>query len=292
MMFHRRIGSADVYNIVEYIGPTHDPARVFADLTREQLSAAITQLGPHQYSALIDRFVIAVQIWVVRWKDNVIVIDTGVGNFKTRPVERINRLNTRVLEWFDAAGGSRDSVTHVFNTHLHADHVGWNTVEEAEAFVPTFRRAKYFLPKLDFDNVNKLYVTDKSAGVGSFADSVLPVVDAGQVELVQGDEEIAGLKLTRAPGHSPGMFRLTLESDGETGVFCADIFHSPIQIIQPHVNTSFCMIPQQARETRLAFVEEMANTSAIIMPCHFGFPHAARVTRKSEGFGFEPVPVT
>src|SRR6478735_5357483 len=110
MMFHRRIGSADVFNIIEFSGPTHDPARVFADLTREQLNSAIAQLGPHQYAAHVDRFIIAIQIWIVRWKGNVIVIDTGVGNLKNRPVERINRLNTRVMEWFESAGAGRDEV--------------------------------------------------------------------------------------------------------------------------------------------------------------------------------------
>lgn len=292
MMFRRRIGSADVYNIVEFSGPTHDPARVFADLTREQLAAAIPQLGPHQYSSLIDRFVIAIQIWIVRWKGNVIVVDTGVGNFKTRPVERINRLNTRVMEWFEAAGAGRDSVTHVINTHLHADHVGWNTMEEGGAIVPTFRKARYFLPRIDFDHVNSLYANDKNAGVGSFADSVMPIFDAGQGELVEGEGEIGGLKMTPSVGHSPGMFRLALESDGERGVFCADIFHNPIQIIEPHVNTSFCMLPDQARQTRRAFVEEMADTGTIVMPCHFGFPHAARIIRQNSRFGFEPVAVS
>lgn len=292
MMFHRRIGSADVYNIIEFVGPTHDPARVFSDLTREQLAAARTKLGPHQYVSLIDRFVIAIQIWIVRFKGNVIVVDTGVGNLKTRPVERINRLNTRVMEWFEAAGAGRDSVTHVINTHLHADHVGWNTVEESGVIEPTFRKAKYFLPRIDFENVSSLYAKDKNAGVGSFADSVLPVFDAGQGELVGGEGEIAGMEMTPAAGHTPGMFRLTLRSDGETGIFCADIFHSPIQILEPHVNTSFCMLAEQARQTRRAFLEAVADTRAVIMPCHFGFPHAVRINREGGRFGFEPVPVS
>lgn len=291
MMFHRRIGGADVFNIIEYVGPTHDPARVFSDLSRDELAVVVDELGPHQYVQAIDRFVIAIQIWIVRWKGGTVVIDTGNGNFKNRPVERINQLNTRVMEWFEAAGAGRDSVTHVINTHLHADHVGWNTLRENGQWVPTFRKASYFMPRRDYDHFNGLYANDKGAGVGSVADSIEPVMAAGQVTLVEGDGEIAGLKVTPAIGHSPGMFTLTLSSDGETGVFCADIFHNPIQILYPKVNTSFCMLAEQARETRRRFLEKVANTGAIVMPCHFGFPHAVRITHEAGRFGFQPVPV-
>lgn len=290
MMYHRRIGSADVFNIVEYVGPTHDPARVFPDLESDWKAAA-TQ-WPYQYVHSLNRFVIAINIWVVRWKGNVIIVDTGCGNFKSRATERMNNLNNRVMEWFEAAGADRDSVTHVINTHLHADHVGWNTVAEDGTNVPTFRNAQYFMPRADLDHFQAIYDGgDKNASVGSFADSVLPVIDAGQVTIVEGDGEIAGLTMTPAHGHTPGMYRMTLTSDGETGIFCADIFHNPIQIHQASLNTMFCMLPDLARETRQRFLEGVADTGAIVMPCHFAFPHSARIGRAGDRYVFQPVPI-
>ena len=291
MMYHRRIGSADIFNIVEYVGPTHDPARVFPDLEGNWKSVA--SQWPYQYVPTLNRFVIAIQIWVVRWKGNVIVIDTGCGNFKSRPAAlRMDNLNNRVLEWLEAAGAGRDQVTHVINTHLHGDHVGWNTMVEDGANVPTFRKAQYFMPQADYDYFRAIYDGgDTSVGAGAFGDSVLPVVDAGHVTMVEGDGEIAGLTMIPAPGHTPGMYRLTLSSDGETGIFCADIFHSPIQIHQPTLNTMFCMLPEGARETRQRFLEDVAGSGALVMPCHFAFPHAARIGRSGGRFTFHPVPV-
>jgi len=292
MMFHRRIGDADVYNIIEYVGPTHDPARVFPGLEGDWQSVA--RQWPYQYAALTNRFIIAIQIWVVRWQGRVIVIDTGCGNFKPRPAApRMDNLNNRVIEWLESIGAGRGQVTHVINTHLHGDHVGWNTMSEDGVNVPTFRKAEYFMPRADIEHFRGIYDGgDKSVGAGAFGDSVVPILDAGLATIVEGDGEIAGLTMTPAPGHTPGMYRLTLKSEGETGIFCADIFHSPIQIHQPTLNTMFCMLPDQARATRQRFLDDVADTGAIIMPCHFAFPHSARIGRTDGRFVFEPVPVS
>src|SRR5262245_1118838 len=97
MMFTRRIGKVEVTNVIEYSGPTHDPAVVFPELSAEDLARIAPRLAPHHYVAAMNRFIVTIQLWVVTSGDSVILIDTGVGNFKTRPAARMNMLNTLVM---------------------------------------------------------------------------------------------------------------------------------------------------------------------------------------------------
>ncbi|NTF97922.1 MBL fold metallo-hydrolase [Rhizobium rhizogenes] len=290
MMHHRRIGGADVYNIVELIGPTHDPSRVFADLPRSDFEAAAERLGPAQYAATIDRLIIGIQIWVVRIGSEVVVIDTGIGNHKPRGLPRFDRLNTLVPLWLAAAGAAPDQVTQIVMTHLHGDHVGWNTVPQGDGWVPTFPRASYWIPRKDYDWWLPRYRETKGVGeTEAFIDAVEPLIDAGCVQFYdEGQEFVPGLRARAAYGHTPGQMRVDLISEGAKGVFCADIFHSPLQILHPELNTPFCVEQETARMTRAAFLNEVADTGMLIMPCHFGPPHCGSVIRAGTGYDFVP----
>ncbi len=291
MMFTRKIGRAEVTNVIEYSGPTHDPAVVFPDLGAGDLARIAPGLAPHHYITAMNRFIVTIQLWVVRFGDNVVVIDTGVGNFKTRAAARMNMLNTLVLPWLEAAGAGPDKVTHVVNTHLHSDHVGWNTRLVDGQWLPTFPKARHFMPKADFDLFDAQYRGGNAlASAGSFADSVMPVVEAGLVDFVEPGQIIADcLEVEPLPGHTPGQYGLRLRSEGQEGMFCADVFHSPIQIALPDINTAFCMQPETARATRHAFLTRMAERNALVMPCHFGAPYCGYIARRSDG-GFDFVP--
>jgi glyoxylase-like metal-dependent hydrolase (beta-lactamase superfamily II) len=291
MIYTRMIGDVKVTNVIEYFGPTHDPAVVFPSLSPERLSQQVEALGPLQYVPLVNRFIIAIQIWIVQTADKVVVIDTGVGNHKPRPAARMNMLNTLVPEWMAAVGATPEAVTHVINTHLHSDHVGWNTRSVDGTWKPTFPNARYYMPKKDFDFFDQQYRGgNRQASAGSFEDSVLPILAANMLELVGDEGRIADLlDISPIPGHTPGQISLTLQSEEQTGIFCADIFHSPVQILLPDINTAFCMIPELAIETRAKFLETAADRQALIMPCHFGFPHCGFIRRAERGkFGFEP----
>jgi glyoxylase-like metal-dependent hydrolase (beta-lactamase superfamily II) len=147
------------------------------------------------------------------------------------------------------------------------------------------------MPRADFELFNAQYQDgNRLAAAGSFADSVLPVAEAGLVQFVERDGEVAdGLTIEPLPGHTPGQFGLRLRSKGQEGLFCADVMHSPIQIALPDLNTAFCMEPERARETRRAFLPRMVERRALIMPCHFGAPYCGYVTRRPDGgFGFLP----
>ncbi|WP_176086135.1 MBL fold metallo-hydrolase [Martelella sp. HB161492] len=288
MMHHRRIGAADVYNITEIIGPTHDPAVIYPALPAHEFAALAEKLQPAHYAPGNGRLIIGIQIWLVRLGNDVIVIDTGIGNRKPRGLPRFDRLNTLVLAWMEAAGAARDRVTMVINTHLHGDHVGWNTMVDGDGYVPTFANARYLMPRLDYDWWHPRFVAANGVGeTEAFTDAVMPLVDAGRVEFYDAGMEFApGLVARAAYGHTPGQMRIDLESQGARGVFSADIFHSPLQILRPDINTAIDVLPEVARETRAAFLAEMADSGTLVMPCHFGAPHCVRITREGDGYGF------
>lgn len=290
MMHHRKIGAADVFNVVELIGPTHDPAMLYPDLPRAAFDALIPALTPAHYAPGVDRLIIGIQIWVAKLGDEVIVIDGGVGNGKPRGLPRFDRLNTLVPAWLAAAGAAPEQVTQVINTHLHGDHVGWNTVADGDGWRTTFPNARYWLPQKDHDFWHPRYLQDKGIGeTEAFTDAVDPVLASGQAMFYEAGQQFApGLTARAAHGHTPGMMRVDLESEGARGVFCADIFHSPLQILRPDINTVVDVQPDIARATRAAFLDEMADTGTLVMPCHFGAPHCVRITRVEDGYGFTP----
>ncbi len=290
MIRTRMIGNVRVSNIVEYAGPTHDPALVFPDLDPAELARHAGWLVPNYWVPSMNRLVIAIQLWVVEVDGAVIVIDTGVGNRKHRAAARMDMLNTLTLLWLEAAGATRERVTHVVMTHLHNDHLGWNTVLEDGRWVPTFPRARYLAPKVDYQYFRALYDADPANNLtGALADSLLPIQQAGLLDLFDETHCVADtLRVVPASGHTPGMVTLHLESAGQCGVFSGDVFHHPMQIVQPKVNSAFCVIGDKARAVRAAFLTAAAERGALVMPAHFPAPGCGYIRRQGGGYTFEP----
>ncbi|RDV05011.1 MBL fold metallo-hydrolase [Undibacter mobilis] len=288
MIGNWRIGDIKVANIVEYFGPTHQPEVVFPEFDRAVFGRREAELPPMHWYPEMNRFVIGIQIWVVFAPPNIVVVDTGVGNGKPRPAARMDQLNTLLPAWLEATGVKPDQVTHVVMTHLHSDHVGWNTVLDNGRWVPTFPNARYLMPKRDFDYFKDLSESGK-AGEPSFSDSVQPILDAGLADFINGQAEVADcLQVTDAIGHTPGQLNYWLRSRGETGVFSADILHHPVQVLNPGWNTAFCVLPDEAKATRLKFLHEASRTEALVMPCHFPPPHCGFIRRQGDAFAYEP----
>jgi glyoxylase-like metal-dependent hydrolase (beta-lactamase superfamily II) len=193
------------------------------------------------------------------------------------------------MPWLEAAGAGPSQVTHVVMTHMHTDHVGWNTVLKDGRWVPTFPKARYLFPKDEFDHWKADYDKGEEVQAGSFADSVMPIVEAGMADFMDGVKEVAGcLTPEPVPGHAPGMLSFRLRSNGEEGVFTGDIMHNAIQIAQPHWNDRYCLRPGQAAESRAAALKRAADRGALIMPMHLGAPYCGYVRRQGEGYAFEP----
>jgi glyoxylase-like metal-dependent hydrolase (beta-lactamase superfamily II) len=291
MMLARKIGQIEIVRVLEYAGPTHPPQGLFPELQKGTLQAHREMMAGSNWIELIDRLIVPIQLWIVKAGGNTILVDTGVGNRKDRPaIGRMHQLNTLVQEWMAAAGVSPEAVTHVVMTHLHADHVGWNTKLVNDRWEPTFPNARYYLPRVEFDFCAS--GRNRTEGVDvfgeSFLDSVMPVVDAGLAEMIAPGAVIADcLRAEAAPGHSPGQLIYRFSDDNQEGVFCADIMHSPLQIVRPELNTGYCIWPDMARQTRRAFLEQAAIRGTLILPAHFGAPHVGYVRRQGEGFAFE-----
>ncbi|WP_102224172.1 MBL fold metallo-hydrolase [Acidimangrovimonas sediminis] len=290
MIQSRQIGRARVTRVLEYAAPTHDPAFLFPDLDQAELDALAPLVAPHHYVPSMNRLIVTIQIWIVQIDDKVILIDTGVGNAKTRKAPRMTQLNNRVPEWLAAAGAGFGQVTHVVQTHLHSDHTGWNTVLDGESWRPAFPNARYLFPRRDYDHWQEALSRGPDMTMDqSWEDSVTPVVEAGLVDFVEDDAgTILGcLGVEPVPGHTPGMLSYRLASEGEEGLFCADVFHSPLQILKPELNTAYCVLPEVARETRARVLAEAAERGTLIMPMHFGVPHCGTIRREGDGYRLE-----
>lgn len=287
-----QVGDVRITRIHEYSGPTHDPKFLFPEMAQEVLEAHRDWMVPEHWIPSMNKLILTVQLWVVHAGDRIIVVDTGVGNFKPRAgMARMNQLNTLVLEWLEAAGAPADKVTDVAITHLHMDHVGWNTRWLDQRWTPTFPNARYHFPEEDYRfcaaGKNKEQPLDVF-GV-AFNDSVMPIVDAGLVHMIRPGMEIGDcLQVEDASGHSPGQLAFRIRSQGQEAVFCGDVFHNPIQIVRPDINSGYCIWPDQARKTRLAMLDQLAKSQALLLPVHFGEPHAGYVRPQGAGYVFEP----
>ena len=220
------------------------------------------------------------------------LIDTGCGNDKVREepaFRRFHQLHSPYLDTLAAAGALPEDVTVVINTHLHVDHVGWNTRLRDGRWVPTFPRARYLIGAAEWAHWQDPQggPAMQPEGVPAIVDSVQPVWDAGQVELMQaGDTLLPGLVARAAPGHTAGQLAIELRSGG---VFTADGFHQPMQIVRPEWNSRYCEGPYAAVTTRRRILGEAAEQGAVLFPSHPGAPHAGRVRNTPTGWRFAPL---
>jgi glyoxylase-like metal-dependent hydrolase (beta-lactamase superfamily II) len=198
-------------------------------------------------------------------------------------------INTPIIDWLNAIGAPLDKITHVVHSHLHGDHVGWDTHDVDGRWVPTFPNATYYLPKGDWATYKPRHDAGEPGLLGgSFADSVLPVVEAGQTRLFDDGDEVADCLIANAaPGHTPGQVTLTYRHDADDYVFAGDVLHSPIQVLFPEINSRWCELPEAARSTRQALLRHAAANDTIIFPAHAKGVQGWRIKRLSDGFAVQ-----
>lgn len=234
-----------------------------------------------------DTLHLKIRSWLLRVGGRVILVDTCVGDHKERPrrPDWHRRDGGVLLSALARAGLRPEDVDIVMCTHLHADHVGWNTRLENGRWVPTFPNARYVCGRAEYDH----WAADAAAGGdghGSFADSVLPVMEAGRMDLVEDGWDLAqGLRLAATPGHSPGHMCIHA-SHGDGAVFAGDAIHSPVQLARPDLSSAFCSDPDAARATRLRLLEDVADSGRWLIPAHFPDPGWIRLAR--DGSAFRP----
>jgi glyoxylase-like metal-dependent hydrolase (beta-lactamase superfamily II) len=287
------LGNVSITRVREYFGSVDmTPDTFFPESPKEVWEAGADWLAPHFLDAGTNSVKAAIQTWLLRSEGKTILVDTGAGNHKERPYAPVwSHLDTPFLADLARAGVQPEDVDIVINTHLHIDHVGWNTYLEGRHWVPTFPNATYLIPKDDFDFWNPDNGHRPLLGRGNqnvFEDSVAPVHRAGQTLLWENSHRIdANLRLEAAAGHTPGSCVLTLTSGTDRAVFVGDLLHSPVQILKPDVNSCFCENPAQARATRRKVLGWAADNNALLIPAHLGGHGAAEVEREGSTFAIK-----
>jgi glyoxylase-like metal-dependent hydrolase (beta-lactamase superfamily II) len=268
-----------------------------AGASREEMDA-IEWLKPVFFSEA-GQFSTSCHSFLVQTPDKRIVIDTCVGNDKKRAVAAFNLRDTPYLDRVRDFGWPLDEVDGVVCTHLHVDHVGWNTRLVDGEWVPTFPNAEYFFVRPEYDHWQHYATTprvpgaytdwayDMVDGVAVFEDSIKPIADAGLITFVEQDGTITPeMSLIPTPGHTPGHASVLIESRGESAVVTGDLMHFVCQISRPDWSATLDSDLKKAAETRQAFVERFADTDTLVLGTHFGTPTGGRIVRAGSSYRF------
>lgn len=213
--------------------------------------------------------------FVLRSGGRTMLVDTGLGD---KP--RAGYPQGALLANLAAAGIMPDDVDIVLCTHLHIDHVGWNTVRKGDAWVPAFPRARYIIARTEWE-----YWTapERAATIDYVQDSVLPLADTGQLDLVEETHRVTSeITLVPAPGHTPAHVCVAIVSGGERAMIIGDMAHHPVQLTETEWSVAFDLDPRQAAVTRAALVEQMERDGSLVLGGHFPFPGLGRLVRLGE----------
>jgi glyoxylase-like metal-dependent hydrolase (beta-lactamase superfamily II) len=282
------VGQVTITRIEETYGPTYRASDLFPEWNDKILAEHGHWLAPNHYDSASGLIKLSVHSWLLQIGNQKILIDACCGNNKVKPGRPFwTMLNLPYLDRLAAAGARPEEIDLVMCTHLHHDHVGWNTQLKDGRWVPTFPNARYLFSKPDFDYFHKLDLDPKDgpAEMGTFRECVLPVVEAGRADLVTGPHRLNEFfDIMPAPGHSPGHFVFNLESRGQRAAFIGDVFHHLLQVYYPHWNFPKNSDADQARKSRHMVLEHCASAGALTLPGHVGAPFAGYIERTDTGF--------
>ena len=227
------------------------------------------------------RLVLSMHMLVLEINGQTILVDTCIGNDKERTYPKWNMMQTDFLSRFEAAGFSRDTVDTVLCTHMHVDHVGWNTLRVEENWEPTFSNADYLYSRREWEH----WSTQPQEYGPVFEDSVQPIFDSGLAQLVPDDYRVTDeIWLEPTPGHTPGHVSVHIKSKGEEAVITGDMIHHPCQIKHVDWATSADVDQAQAVLTRQKFLDQYADRPVLIIGTHFAGPSAGKIVRDASTF--------
>ena len=277
------LGRLRISAVVERAGPTR-PTWLLPDATPENVARHREWLAPH----FLDdkgRFLQSIQAFVIQAPGLTALVDTCVGNDKDRGGRQpFHMMHTSFLDDLAAAGVPPESVDLVLCTHLHVDHVGWNTRLDHGRWVPTFPRARHLFARREWEHWSSERDEDSRR---IMADSVTPVLDAGLADLININHRISSeMWLEPTPGHTPEHVSVRLASADAEAVITGDLMHCPVQVAEPDWGSHFDTDPEQARKTRRAFCERYADTAVTVVGTHFHHPTAGRIVRHGPSWRF------
>jgi len=268
----------------------------------EQLSAAELlpnatpeTLTPHREwlsSNSIDTtgIVVAIQSFVIESQGQRIIVDTCIGNDKERAQPELSGLHTKFLPNMEEAGFPRSSIDIVLCTHLHIDHVGWNTILTDEVWIPTFPNARYLIGLTEWNQARQLAEADTAQLI---RDSIQPVFDRGLIDLVESTHPITDeVFLQATPGHTAGHMSVWIRSHGDEAVISGDVFHSPVQIAEPGWCARNDFDPIAAERSRRTLIQECLAGDTLLLGTHFTSPTAGRIAQYQDRDILKAEPIT
>jgi glyoxylase-like metal-dependent hydrolase (beta-lactamase superfamily II) len=283
------LGEITIHRIVEQETPFLPVLDFLPGLTPERLDENRAWLEPRALEPGTGRLILCFQSYILRTPDHTVLVDSCIGNDKDRPT-RPNwhmKRDDIFMRGLAAHGLSVTDIDVVMCTHLHADHVGWNTRLEEGRWVPTFPNARYL-----FSDTELAHWTAQHAkqAVPAIADSVLPIVAANKAEIVRDDYGIGDhARILATPGHTPGHVAFTFGRGKDDAVFSGDLMHSPLQTHYPEMSVKFDVDQAQAATTRRGFLERYCDTDTLCCTAHFPSPSVGKIRRKGNGFTCEAI---
>lgn len=282
---HRwQVGEVTVTKIVESES-LWEPTRLVPMATPERVRAHDWAVGPFA-DGDTGHIRVSIHAFGLQIGDEKIIVDTCGGNDKERPGSPLfHRQQTDFIDRLTAAGFPPEEVTTVVCTHLHIDHVGWNTVLDRDVWRPTFPRARYLFGEAEWRH----WSVEPQIYGDVVGDSVRPVIDAGRAELVPSDHVVNdAVLLEPTPGHTPGHHSVRISSGGNDAVITGDLVHAAVQLEHPDWASAPDVDPAGAAATRRAFMERYCDDHTLVLATHLGGPSCGHLRRHGDGWRLAP----
>lgn len=275
-----KIGDVEVWRILELNGPFREAETLFPTAGPD-VAKIMEAEAPGQIEAATGRVILPVQGFLLKTPDTIVLVDACVGNHKTAGFPDWHmRDDDRFMASLKAAGIGPDDVDYVLCTHLHVDHIGWNTQLVDGRWVPTFPNARYLMPGADIRMYEALPEPHPS-----YSESILPVIAAGQAEEVTTDHTLGDLiDLIPTPGHTPGHVSVRIRSNGAEAVITGDAIHTTPQCRYPEWHFTYDADAELAVTSRRHLLETVSDSGARVLGTHFLLPSIGRVKAKGDAF--------
>jgi glyoxylase-like metal-dependent hydrolase (beta-lactamase superfamily II) len=288
-----QVGKVKITRVVEFEVGGVPPDFMFAELTEEKVKS-VSWIHPN-YADPDGKLRSSIHSYLVESQGRRIIVDTCLGNDKQRSAKAVNLLHGPFLERLAEAGYSPETFDLVLCTHLHLDHVGWNTRWTGERWVPTFPNARYLFGREEWHHWSNSPangdIPPSIAELMDFqavvSDSLTPIVEASLHQLVETNHCLTDeVSLFPTPGHTPGHVSVAIDSDGCRAVIAGDVFHNPIQFADPGICSVFDDDRVIARTTRNSLIHSNANQKVLVLGSHFATPSAGYVVQDGSGWRF------
>lgn len=281
-----KLGNIEVIQIVELYDAGEIIQSGIPNATSENIKG-IPWLSPN-FADEEGKLHAYVQAFLIKSNGKSILIDTCNGDAKTRTdIPEWGNLQTDFLEKLAKVGVGREQIDIVACTHLHFDHVGWNTMLVEDKWIPTFPNAKYLFAKEEYDywiSKPEKEIADDLAGI---EDSVRPIVEAGLADFVDTDHMLDdSIRFISTPGHTPAHVSVYIESIGEKALISGDFLHHPCQVAHPEWTTLADTIPEKGIETRNELFKRLAEEGILLLGSHFSNPVSGTVSETEDGYIF------